>query len=484
LLGPCFAHKIVRSESLHPAGISHSHDLGVLSDMARKLFGTDGVRGRANEGNMTPEVAFKLGAALCYQARRRVRHAPRIVIGKDTRVSSYLFEYALCSGICAMGGRVLLTGPLPTPAIALLTQTMRADAGIVISASHNPYYDNGLKVFGPDGFKLPDQSEEELEKLMDSDALLAERARGMHIGSAERIESARGRYVQFVKSTFATDLTLEGLRIVVDAAHGAAYRIAPEVFGELGADVHCVGVRPSGKNINHECGAVHPEHCASQVTKRKAHIGIALDGDADRVVLIDERGEQVNGDAVIALCATHMLRSGKLKKKTAVATVMSSIGLERALAKEGGKLLRVGVGDRYVVEAMRQKQLNLGGEQSGHLVFLDHATTGDGLIAALQVLEIVLREQRPLSELAAKVIEHVPQVLVNVALPAKKPLDDLPKTTASIKAAEKKLDGDGRVLVRWSGTEPKLRILVEGPDKKQIDALAKEIAKTAQGELA
>lgn len=450
--------------------------------MARTLFGTDGVRGRANEGNMTPEVAFRLGAALCYQAKQRVRHAPKIVIGKDTRRSSYLFEYALCTGICAMGGRVIATGPLPTPAIALLTQSMRADAGIVISASHNPYYDNGLKVFGPDGFKLPDEREEELERLMDSDVLLTSRARGMHIGSAERIESAPGRYVQFVKSILPSDLTLEGLRIVVDAAHGAAYKVAPEVFSELGADVHAIGVKPNGKNINDGCGAVHPENCASQVRRRKANIGVALDGDADRAVFIDENGAQVNGDAVLALCATRMLRAGTLKKKTAVATVMSSIGLERAIERERGKLLRVGVGDRYVVEAMRAKQLNFGGEQSGHLVFLDHATTGDGLIAALQVLAILLREQRPLSELAAEVIEHVPQVLVNVALRVKKPLEDLPKTAACIKDAERKLNAEGRVLVRWSGTEAKLRILVEGPDQKRIDALANEIARVAENE--
>jgi phosphoglucosamine mutase len=451
--------------------------------MARKLFGTDGVRGRANEGNMTPEVAFALGAALTYQAKRRVRHAPRIVIGKDTRVSGYLFEYALCSGICSMGGRVMLTGPLPTPAIALLTQTMRADAGIVISASHNPYYDNGLKVFAPDGFKLPDESEEELERLMQSQELVAGRSRGMNIGTAKKIDSAPGRYVQFVKSTFPSDLTLDGLRIVVDAAHGAAYSTAPEVFAELGADVNAIGVKPNGKNINDACGAVHPENCANQVKRRKADIGIALDGDADRVVFIDDKGQQVNGDAIIALCATRMLRRSKLKKRTVVATVMSSIGLEHAVAREGGKLLRVGVGDRYVVEAMRGKNMNFGGEQSGHLVFLDHATTGDGLIAALQVLDIVLREQRPLSELVAEVIEHVPQVLVNVSLPVKKPLEELPATTASIKSAERKLDGDGRVLVRWSGTEPKLRILVEGPDKKEIDSLAREIAKVAEREL-
>jgi phosphoglucosamine mutase len=450
--------------------------------MARRLFGTDGVRGRANEGNMTPEVAFRLGAALTYQAKRRARHQPRIVIGKDTRISSYLFEYALCSGICAMGGRVLLTGPLPTPAIALLTQTMRADAGIVISASHNPYYDNGLKVFGRDGFKLPDESEEELERLMDSEELITHRPTGLHLGSAERLESARGRYVQFVKSTLSSDLTLEGLRVVVDAAHGAAYATAPEVFSELGAEVHAIGVRPNGKNINDDCGAVHPDNCANQVRRRKANIGIAVDGDADRVVLIDELGNQLNGDTVIALCATRMLRANKLRKRTVVTTVMSSIGLEHAVAREKGKLLRVGVGDRYVVEAMRSGGFNFGGEQSGHLIFLDHARTGDGLIAALQVLEIVLREQRPLSELAAEVIEHVPQVLVNVDLTVKKPLEELAKTSASIRAAEKKLDGTGRVLVRWSGTEAKLRILVEGPDARQIDGLAREIAKVAERE--
>ena len=432
---------------------------------------------------MTPEVAFRLGAALTYQAKSRVKHRPRILIGKDTRVSGYLFEYALCSGICSMGGKVMLTGPLPTPAIAHLTQSMRADCGIVISASHNPYYDNGLKVFGPDGFKLPDESEAELERLMDSDDLVKSRPSGMHIGTAERIESAQGRYVQFVKSTFANNMTLDGLRIVVDAAHGAAYTTAPCVFAELGADVHAVGVRPNGKNINAECGAVHPEHCANQVRRHKAHLGIALDGDADRVVFVDENGAQVNGDAILALCATRMLRKGVLRKRTAVATVMSSIGLERAMTREKGKLLRVGVGDRYVVEAMRQRGLAFGGEQSGHLVFLDHATTGDGLIAALQVLEIVLREQRPLSELAAEVIEHVPQVLLNLTLKAKKPLDEMTRTAACIRKVELELDSDGRVLVRWSGTEAKLRILVEGPDSTRIDELAHDIANAAQAEL-
>ncbi|MDD9932461.1 MAG: phosphoglucosamine mutase [Myxococcales bacterium] len=451
--------------------------------MARRLFGTDGVRGRANAGNMQPEMAFRLGAALTYQARQRAKHAPRVVIGKDTRISGYLYEHALCSGICAMGGHVLMTGPLPTPAIAQLTHSMRADAGIVISASHNPYFDNGLKVFGPDGFKLPDESEEELEDLMDSEVLQRNRPTGMNIGSAERIDSAWGRYVQYVKTTFPSELTLEGVNIVVDAAHGAAYRVAPHVFSELGAKVHAIGVRPNGKNINDDCGATHPAHCAKQVQRRRADVGIALDGDADRLIVIDERGEEVNGDAIMALCATRLLRARKLKKRTLVTTVMSSIGLEHAVARENGKLLRVGVGDRYVVEAMRKHGYNLGGEQSGHLVFFDHATTGDGMVAALQVLAIMLREQRPLSELVAEVIEPVPQILVNVSLKAKKPLEELPKTCASIAAAESELDGDGRVLVRWSGTEPKLRVMVEGPDAKRIDKMAKAIADVATREV-
>ena len=390
--------------------------------MTRKLFGTDGVRGRANTGHMTPETALRLGMAVTHQARRHHRQEPRVVVGKDTRVSGYLFENALASGICAMGGRVLLTGPLPTPAVAHVTTSMRADAGIVISASHNPYPDNGLKVFGPDGFKLPDEQESELERLMASDTLDHARPQGTRVGSAERIDSAWGRYVAFVKGTFPAKLTLEGLRIVVDAAHGAAYLSAPHVFQELGAEVHAIGVRPNGRNINAGCGAVHPETCAREVRRRHAHVGFALDGDADRLVVVDERGREVNGDAILALCATRMLRAGTLRKRTAVTTVMSSMGLDHAVEREGGKLVRVDVGDRYVVECMRQKGCNFGGEQSGHMVFLDHATTGDGTLAALQVLAILLREKRPLSELVDEVFEPVPQVLVNVTLPARRAL--------------------------------------------------------------
>jgi phosphoglucosamine mutase len=451
--------------------------------MTRKFFGTDGIRGKANEGNMTPEVAFRLGAAVTHQAKLGVKHPPRVVVGKDTRISGYLFENALAAGICTMGGRVLLTGPLPTPAIAHLTTSMRADVGVMISASHNPYQDNGLKVFGPDGFKLPDSREEALENLMKGDELDRKRPSGMHVGRAERIETAWGRYVQFIKSTFPSDLTLDGLKVVVDAAHGAAYVTAPHVFSELGATVHAIGVKPNGRNINLDRGAVHPDYCAKEVLRTKADIGIALDGDADRLVVIDERGQQISGDAIMALCATRMIKRGALKKRTLVTTVMSSIGLEHSLRRENGRLVRVDVGDRYVVEAMRKKGLNFGGEQSGHLIFLDHSTTGDGTLGALQMLAIMLRERRPLSELVHGVIDAVPQVLVNVALPSRRPLQDMIKTCRAIEGFERKLGEDGRVLVRWSGTEPKLRVMVEGPDEDTIRGMAQAIADTAQQEL-
>ncbi len=449
----------------------------------RELFGTDGIRGLANAGQMTPEIAFRLGAAVTYQARKRVTHPPRVLIGKDTRLSGYLFETALASGVCAMGGRVKLSGPLPTPAIAHLTTSMRADVGVVISASHNPYMDNGIKVFGPDGFKLPDEAEAELEELIKSDVLDKNRPTGLDVGRAERLDDAPGRYVAFVKNAFPADMTLDGVRIVVDAAHGAAYRTAPLVFAELGADTHSIGVKPDGKNINHKVGALHPDACAREVKKRRADIGIALDGDADRVIIIDEKGDEVDGDAIMALCATRMIRTRQLKKRTLVATVMSNLGLERALSREGGKLVRCNVGDRYVVETMRKSGYNFGGEQSGHLIFLDHVTTGDGLVAALQVLSIVLREQRPLSELARAAMERVPQVLVNVRLAARRPLEDMPITQRAVRAAEDRLGQEGRVLVRWSGTEPKLRVMIEGPHEGTIKGLAEGIAEQATKEV-
>jgi phosphoglucosamine mutase len=456
----------------------------------RHLFGTDGVRGLANRHPMSPEIALALGRAITYVAGRGKTHTPRILIGKDTRLSGYMLETAIASGICSMGGRVILCGPIPTPAVAQLTVSMRADAGIVISASHNPYEDNGIKIFGSDGFKLPDEQEVELESLLDGSpggagaALLGELPTGENIGRAEKLEDSRGRYVVFAKNTFPRDLLLDGVKVVVDAAHGAAYRVAPLVFQELGAEVTPLGVRPNGININKDVGALHPENVRAEVLKRGAALGIALDGDADRLIVVDEKGQIVDGDTVMALCAGRMLADGELKKGTLVATVMSNLGLERALAGKGGTLLRTGVGDRYVVEAMRQGGFNLGGEQSGHLIFLDHASTGDGIVAALQVLAIMVRTGKPLSELAHAAMERVPQILKNVTLPSRKKLEDMGALSAATAQVTRALGAEGRVLVRWSGTEPKLRIMIEGPDLALIETYASDLAGAAQQDYA
>ncbi len=444
-----------------------------------RLFGTDGVRGKANEPPMTPDLVLALGRAIAHVAGRGKAHAPRILIGKDTRLSGYMIEQALASGITSMGGRVILCGPIPTPAVAHLTTSQRADAGIVISASHNPYDDNGIKIFGSDGFKLADADEHEIERLVAGLEDLAPPT-GPGIGRAEKQEDARGRYVVFAKHTFPSDLTLDGVRIVLDAAHGAAYRVAPMVFQELGASVHSLGVKPNGVNINKDCGALHPDNVRAEVVKRGAHIGIALDGDADRLIVVDEKGQIVDGDAVMAMCAMHMHAHGALKKKTVVATVMSNLGLERALEDKGLRLLRTQVGDRYVVEAMRKGGYNLGGEQSGHLVFLDHASTGDGTVAALQVLALMLRADRPLSQLAESAMDRVPQVLHNVTLSQRLPLDEMPRLAARSAKVEKALGKEGRLLVRWSGTEPKLRIMLEGPDGDRLRAWAEELASEAK----
>ncbi|CAN5395864.1 phosphoglucosamine mutase [soil metagenome] len=448
-----------------------------------RLFGTDGVRGKANEAPMTPETVLALGRAIAHVAGRGKAHAPRILIGKDTRLSGYMIEQALASGICAMGGRVILCGPIPTPAVAHLTTSQRADAGIVISASHNPYDDNGIKIFGADGFKLPDAVEAEIERLV-AEGNDSPSPTGPGIGRAEKQEDARGRYVVFAKHTFPRDLTLDGVRIVVDAAHGAAYRVAPMVFQELGATVHAIGVKPNGVNINRDCGALHPDNVRAEVVKRGAHIGIALDGDADRLIVVDEKGQIVDGDAVMAMCATHMHDGGSLKKKTVVATVMSNLGLARALEAKGLRLLRTQVGDRHVVDAMRKGGYNLGGEQSGHLVFLDHASTGDGTVAALQVLALMLRADRPLSQLAGSAMERVPQVLHNITLGARLPLEEMKHLAARSAKVEKALGNAGRLLVRWSGTEPKLRIMLEGPDEDRLRAWAEELAGEAKRDTA
>jgi len=448
----------------------------------RKLFGTDGIRGEANVFPMTPEMALTLGRAIALVARRGHVRETRIVIGKDTRLSGYMLETALASGICAMGGVVMLCGPIPTPAVANLTQSMRADAGVVISASHNPFQDNGIKIFGPDGFKLPDHEELEIERLLEDPLLHSAGFSGVAIGRAQRIDDAGGRYVVSAKATFPKELTLDGLRIVVDAAHGAAYKVAPAVFTELGAQVTSIGVRPNGRNINENCGALYPEILASEVLKNDAHIGIALDGDADRVIIVDEKGQVVDGDAVMALCATRLLKAGRLAKNTLVATVMSNIGLERAMESVGGTLCRTAVGDRYVVEEMRRSGYSLGGEQSGHLIFLDHATTGDGIVAALQVLAIMVAEGRPVSELA-QIMQRVPQLLESRKMPTKRPVSEMPVLSALITHVERQLGTEGRVLVRWSGTEAKLRFMVEGPDTAALQVYVAEMAEAAVRDL-
>lgn len=439
----------------------------------RNLFGTDGVRGIANVHPMTAEIALQLGRALAYKIRNGT-HRHRVVIGKDTRLSGYMLEGALMSGLCSMGVDALLVGPMPTPAIAYLVQSMRADAGAVISASHNPYQDNGIKFFGRDGFKLPDETEAELEALIFDQTIDHLRPTATKVGKAFRIEDAGGRYVVAVKSTFPSELTLDGLTVVLDCANGAAYKVAPMVFEELGAKVISLGVSPDGKNINQASGALHPERMCKAVVKHKAHIGLALDGDADRLIVADEKGNVVDGDAIMAIVGRHLLAKKQLQKKTVVATVMSNMGLDLSMSEVGGKVVRTAVGDRYVVERMRQHGYNFGGEQSGHLILLDHTTTGDGTVAGLRLLAVMLEAEKPLSELAS-CFTPVPQTLLNVPVKEKRNLEELPTVLKTIKGVELKLGKDGRVLVRFSGTEPKARVLVEGPDARRNEAYAQEI---------
>jgi len=441
----------------------------------RKIFGTDGIRGVANVEPMTVETATRLGQAVALVFSRRAGRSGRIVIGKDTRLSCYMFENALAAGIMSMGADVMIVGPLPTPGIAHITSSMRADAGLVISASHNAFTDNGIKIFAADGFKLPDEQEAEIEALMRSDELSASRPAADAVGRARRIEDAIGRYVAFCKQTFPTVQTLEGTRLVVDTANGAAYKVAPLVFRELGAEVFTIGDEPDGRNINHRTGALHPESMCEAVRIYRADLGIALDGDADRVICADEHGNVVDGDEVMALCATRMIAAGTLAHDTLVTTVMSNIGLQRAVEAAGGHMIRTQVGDRYVVETMRRGGYNLGGEQSGHLIFLDDMTTGDGIIATLQVLAVMRREGRPLSALRTAMTRY-PQVLKNLPVQSKPPLDDMPTVKSAIESVEEKLGDDGRVLVRYSGTEMKVRVMVEGPTRPEITTYADQIA--------
>ncbi|WP_305041560.1 phosphoglucosamine mutase [Geoalkalibacter sp.] len=442
--------------------------------MNKKLFGTDGVRGVANIPPMTTETAMQLGRAAAYIFRDGNRRH-RIVIGKDTRLSGYMIENALAAGICSMGVDVLLVGPLPTPGIAFITASMRADAGVVISASHNPYQDNGIKFFSANGFKLPDELELKMEDLIFSGKIDSLRPVASEVGKAFRIDDAVGRYIVFLKNSFPRDLDLKGLKIVLDCANGAAYKVAPAVLRELGADVIPLGIEPNGTNINAGCGSLHPEVVAEAVKEHRAHLGIALDGDADRVIFTDEFGNEVDGDHIMAICATTMLKENRLAHNTLVATVMSNLGLDIAVRKAGGQVVKTAVGDRYVVEEMRKGGYNLGGEQSGHLIFLDHNTTGDGMVSALQVLAIMQRSGKTLSDLA-QVMVSLPQVLVNVRVAERKDIEEIAEIRRVIEHAREKLGDTGRVLIRYSGTEPLLRIMLEGQDKYQITELAHQIA--------
>lgn len=439
----------------------------------RRLFGTDGVRGVANVYPMTTEIAMQIGRGLAYLVKD-MKTDHRIVIGKDTRLSGYMIENALASGICSMGVDVLLVGPLPTPGIANITTSMRADAGVVISASHNPFQDNGIKIFARDGYKLPDRLELEIEELIFSDRMDALRPVAEEVGKAFRIDDAKGRYIVFLKNTFPRQYSLDGFHIVLDCAHGATYGVAPHVFEELGAHVTALGVSPNGRNINHRCGALHPRLMADKVRELGADIGIALDGDGDRLIVADEHGNIVDGDQIMAICASELLTHHHLRKNTLVATVMSNLGLEIAMKRLGGKLLRTGVGDRYVVEEMRRGGYNFGGEQSGHLIFLDHNTTGDGILAALQLLAIMIRRDQPLSELAA-IMEPCPQILKNVRTTCKRLPAEICGFSEKVAALEEVLGDSGRILVRPSGTEPLIRVMVEGSDQGQIEAMADEL---------
>lgn len=449
----------------------------------RKLFGTDGIRGVANQEPMTPEAILRLGRAVGrhFQTSGERRH--KVLIGKDTRLSGYMVETALASGLCSMGVDVLLVGPMPTPGIAFLTPSLRADAGVAISASHNSFDDNGIKFFGPDGFKLPDEDETRIEELVFGEEIDRVRPTAGGIGKAFKLDDAGGRYSVFVKNVVPKGRTLDGLRVVIDCANGAAHRIAPMVLDELGADVTAIGIEPDGLNINDGCGALHTELLRERVLREGAGVGIALDGDADRTILVDELGEEVDGDHMLAILAIGLKKAGRLAHDSVVGTVMANLGLELALRAEGITLIRTPVGDRHVVERMREGGLNLGGEQSGHIVCLDHTTTGDGMITALSIIATLLEEDRPLSELK-NVVTKCPQSLLNVRIKEKRELREVPRIANAIRSAETTLGDSGRVLVRYSGTEALARVMVEGEEASVVDEQARMIADAVEDALA
>ncbi len=453
-----------------------------MSRNERKLFGTDGVRGVANIHPMTAELAMQIGRGTAYIMKKNNKKRHKIVIGKDTRLSGYMLENAITSGICSMGVDVLLVGPLPTPGIAFLTPNMRADAGIIISASHNPFQDNGIKIFSHDGFKLPDEVEAQIEKLISSNKMDSMRPTATEIGRVTRIDDVTSRYIVFLKNTFPKEMRLDGLRLVIDCANGAAYKCAPAVFEELGAKILLIGAEPNGENINRNCGALHPELVREKVLEEGADMGLALDGDADRAVFIDNKGRVLNGDHIMAICARDLKDRNELAENTVVATVMSNLGLETALKELGLNLVRTDVGDRYVLERMRRDGYNFGGEQSGHLIFLDHNTTGDGILSALQVLAVMIREGKSLSELTS-IMEDRPQVLVNVEVSQRVELNEVPILKRQFDQVRKALGEEGRLLVRYSGTEPKVRVMVEGLDSNLIETLAQETSALIEKEL-
>ena len=445
--------------------------------MARKYFGTDGIRGKANEGNMTAEVATRVGMAAGKHFTRG-NHKHRVVIGKDTRLSGYMLEPALAAGFLSMGMDVIMVGPMPTPAVAMMTRSLRADLGVMISASHNPYQDNGLKLFGPDGHKLSDEIELEIERRMDNgyaDHLVPSEK----LGRAQRLENAVGRYIEFAKNTFPKNLRLDGLKIVVDCANGAAYRSAPSVLWELGAEVVAVGVNPNGTNINEKCGSTAPQLMCEQVVTHGADIGIALDGDADRLIVCDEHGTIIDGDQLLATIAQYWQVADKLRGGSVVATIMSNLGLEKYLNRIGLDLMRTKVGDRYVVEAMRNHGLNLGGEQSGHIVLSDFNTTGDGLIAALQILAVLVKNGKPVSEIC-NLFEPYPQLLKNARYTAGTNPLETPQVKEAIREGEERLNGTGRVVIRKSGTEPVIRVMAEGEDEKLVSDVVDDIVATVE----
>ncbi|MDE7468752.1 MAG: phosphoglucosamine mutase [Desulfovibrionaceae bacterium] len=447
----------------------------------KKLFGTDGIRGKANISPMTAELAVRIGLAIGAVLPRKKQY-PRVLIGKDTRISGYIFEAALTSGLCAMGIDVSYLGPIPTPAVAFLTESMRAELGIVISASHNPYMDNGIKFFTAKGFKLDDALEEEITRIVLDENTQWKYPEPDHIGKASRIVDAGGRYIVHLKNSFPKEISLEGVRIVLDCANGAGYKLAPLLFEELGATVIPIHVHPNGLNINEGCGSLHMDTIARAVLEYKADIGIALDGDADRVLVVDEKGTTLNGDNIMALCASYLLEKGTLYKNTLVATVQSTVALDTFMRERGGSVVRTNVGDRYVMEEIRTHGYTFGGEQSGHIIFADYSTTGDGLLASLQILRIMLEKQKPLSELASLLPES-PQVMKNVKVQKKIPFDELPHVIELKKHIESQLGECGRVLLRYSGTENLCRVMIEGDDIHRITEYVEELASSIEKEL-